>query len=579
MTKKPIRIILLSCLLAVTLMIGTATIAVAAEKPQYGGTIKMINFGTTLGFHTPDVADWDWKHGHDTGLVMQHLFSGDLQKGPRGTNEFSFQASGWIPPSVTRGELVESWEKELDPLALVFHLRKGIYWQEKKGVMKRREFVASDVVYSMNRFKNGRKAIATYVDWADWSVRDKHTVVATLKSWNANWPYRFGWGYYDGIQAPEQEQIDKKTGKKIVNPKHWKNTTGTGPYMITDNKKGHSTTYTKNKQYWDTTPIDGVDYKLPFTDKIIYILIKDRASRVAALRTGKVDFYMGVDVRDVKGLKKDKPQLQWSKYPSTGGFMVSLRMDTKPFDDIRVRRALNIAVNQQEIIDTFMEGEGNLVNYPFPFSFPTVHTPMKDLPPEAQELYTYNPEKAKKMLADAGYPNGFTFKAQIANNEQINLDIGSMVVAHLAKAGVTLILEPMDYTSYRSMMLKKKHGPGYFFSNDHGNPFATIRKNFVTGQAWNPYMFADKYLDKTFYDTIQDQNLSAPEAYGTMKKLAVYALNKAPAIWLPGGYGYVAWWPWLKNYHGELRVGAWRPSGIFARMWLDLKLKKKMGYK
>lgn len=576
MTKKSFWLMMLSGFMMIALIIGTSSPALA-EEVKYGGTLKMINFGTSLSFHTPDVADWDWKHGHDTGLVMEHLFMGDLQKGPRGTNEYAFHASGWIPPSVMRGELVESWEVEQDPLALVFHLRKGVYWQAKKGVMKRREFVASDVVYSQTRLKNSRKAIATYVDWATWKVRDKYTVVAELSKWNANWPYRFGWGYYDGIQAPEQEQI--KDGKKVVNPKLWKNMTGTGPYMLTDNKKGHSTTYTKNPDYWDSTIIDGKKYKLPFTDKIVFSLIKDRLTRVSTLRTGKVDLYMGVDVRDVAGLKKSKPALKWAKYPSTGGFMVSLRMDTDPFTDIRVRRALNIAVNQQEIIDTFMEGEGNLVNYPFPFSFPTVHTALKDLPKEAQELYTYNPEKAKKMLAEAGYPNGFTFKAQISNSDQTGLDIGSMVAAHLAKVGVKLELQPMDYTSYRSMMIKKKHGPGYFFSNDHGNPFATIRKNFVTNQTWNPYMFDDKYLNDTFYNTIEDATISSKDAYATMKKLAVYALNQAPAIWLPGGYGYNAWWPWVKNYYGELRVGAWRPSRIFSTIWIDQDLKKKMGYK
>ena len=58
--------------------------------------------------------------------------------------------------------------------------------------------------------------------------------------------------------------------------------------------------------------------------------------------------------------------------------------------------------------------------YPFPPSFKDVYTPLDKLPPSARELYTYNPEKAKKLLAEAGYPNGFTFKAQIANNSQIS---------------------------------------------------------------------------------------------------------------------------------------------------------------
>ena len=543
----------------------------AAEEPRYGGTLKMCNLGTNTNPLAWDNTAWAWKHGHDTGLVMEHLIMGDLQKGPRGTKEYAFHANAWIPPHIQRGELIESWEMEEEPLALVFHLRKGIYWQEKQGVMKRREFTAEDVVYSQHRLKNARKAIPTYVDWATWEVRDKYTAVAKLSKWNANWGYRFAWGYYDAIQAPEQE----KTGK----PNSWKNVCGTGPYMIANYKTGHSQIYTKNPDYWDSTIIDGRKYKLPFADRIQYMLVRDPQTRISALRTGKLDMLMSIDARDVASVKKSTPQLKWSRRLTTGGFMVALRMDTKPFDDIRVRRALNLAVNQQEIIETLLNGEGERVNYPFPITFESVYTPYEELPKTTQELYTYNPEKARKMLSEAGYPNGFTFKAQIANNSPIALDIGVMVVAYLHKVGVKLILEPMDYPSYMSMMLKKKHGPGYFFGSDHGNPFATIRKNFVTGQTWNPYMMSDKHVDDTFFETVEDLNLSQEEAFERMKKLAVYCMDQAPAIWLPGGYEYNAWWPWVKNYYGEIRVGAWRSGPIFARIWIDQELKKKMGYK
>ena len=115
--KKMFNKMLLPCLIAAILVFWFGAPA-AAEEPKYGGHLKMINFGTSLNFHTPDVADWDWKHGFDTGLVMEHLFMGDLQKGPRGTKEYSFTASAWIPPIVMRGELVERWEVEKDPLAL-----------------------------------------------------------------------------------------------------------------------------------------------------------------------------------------------------------------------------------------------------------------------------------------------------------------------------------------------------------------------------------------------------------------------------------------------------------------------------
>ena len=63
-----------------------------------------------------------------------------------------------------------------------------------------------------------------------------------------------------------------------------------------------------------------------------------------------------------------------------------------------------------------------------------------------------------------------------------------------------------------------------------------------------------------------------------LKELNLYVKGRAPAVWLPGGYAYTAWWPWVKNYHGEQRVGCQRPGPIWARIWIDEELKKEMRY-
>lgn len=571
--KKRFHVFILSLLAVLALVLGVfITGATAAEKSQYGGTLRFLDMSPHLNPLSFDNADWVWKHGADTGFYMEHLIMGDLQKGPRGTKEYGFHASAWIPPEIMRGELVERWEVKKNPLRIVFHLRKGVYWQEKPGVMKAREFTADDVAYSMNRLKNARKAIPLYLEWIDrWEVLDKHTAVMHMKEWCADWAYRMGWGYYDAVQAPEQEKAPGGAAK-------WQNACGTGPYMLTDYKEGHSQTYTKNPKYWDSEVIEGKKNKLPFADRIIMMIIKDEATQVAALRTGKVDLMMNVDWKYVENIKKTNPQLQWSKKLYTNGWMLALRMDTKPFDDIRVRRALNLAVNKQEIIDSLYGGDGELVNFPFPKTFTSVYTPLEKLPPTARELFTYNPEKAKKLLTEAGYPNGFAFKAQVVNLPQLQLDLAAMVAAYLAKVGVKLELETMDYPSWLSKMTKKVHGPGLIYSTDHGNPFATIRKCFLSGQTWNAFMMKDEHVDKTWKTTVENANLSDKEGFEEMRKLAVYAIDQAPAVWLPGFYFYTAWWPWVKNYHGEIRVGAWRSAPILARTWIDQEMKKKMGF-
>ncbi len=85
-------------------------------------------------------------------------------------------------------------------------------------------------------------------------------------------------------------------------------------------------------------------------------------------------------------------------------------------------------------------------------------------------------------------------------------------------------------------------------------------------------------MDKTWQDTVENPKLTDKQALEAMKKLSVYIMEQVPCIILPTAYAYVAWWPWVKNYYGEIRVGAHRASPIIARIWIDQELKKKMGY-
>src|SRR5205814_9358490 len=169
------------------------------------------------------------------------------------------------------------------------------------------------------------------------------------------------------------------------------------PFMLADFVQGNSNTYVKNPNYWDKDKINGIEMKLPLVDKVVFRTIKDEATFLTALRTGKLDILEAIRWSAVDELKKNAPQLQWSKWLSMSGTFLSMRVDTKPFDDIRVRRALNMAVNKQEIVSAYYGGNAELFAYPQHPDYLGYFEPLEAMPDSVKKLFAYNPDKAKKL--------------------------------------------------------------------------------------------------------------------------------------------------------------------------------------
>jgi peptide/nickel transport system substrate-binding protein len=553
---------------ALALAASSASAESPQDKPQYGGALEIGTVYVTLSALSFDPADWNWKLNHDTGLFYEQLFAADLSKSRQHGGKHPFYADAWLPSDAIRGELAESWKWEENPLRVVVTLRKGIMFPDKPGVMKKRELVADDVVFAYTRLSTSPKKIAGYFDHVEKvEATDKYTVVFTFKYYNAEWDYRFGWGYYSPI-APKEVADAGAT--------NWKNVNGTGPYMLSDFVQGSYNAYTKNPDYWDKETLGGTEYRLPFIDKITYRTIKDEATFLTALRTAKLDMLEAIRWSAADDLKKSTPQLKWSRWLSMSGTFLSMRVDTKPFDDIRVRRALNMAVNKQEIVKAYYGGNAELFAYPQHPDYIGYFEPLETMPDSVQELFAYNPDKAKKLLAEAGYPKGFSFKVQVCSCSPDHMDLLPLVAAYLEQVGVKLEIQPMEYAAFLSAMTTKTVAPGYFMANGHTNPTTTIRKSFVTREVWNPSQYSDPALDKKVAEMYQERDEGKRQVL--IKELTREILDKAPYVWLPTPYVYTAWWPWVKGYNGELRAGAVRPGPIYARMWVDQELKKKLGH-
>jgi peptide/nickel transport system substrate-binding protein len=111
----------------------------------------------TISVQTWDPADWNWKNAQDTGPFYEGLLSADLTRAKRLGGKYAFVADAWIPTDAVRGELAESWEWKENPMRLEVKLRKGVRFPEKPGVMKSRELVADDVVFSYKRMDASRR--------------------------------------------------------------------------------------------------------------------------------------------------------------------------------------------------------------------------------------------------------------------------------------------------------------------------------------------------------------------------------------------------------------------------------------
>ncbi|NDG40871.1 MAG: ABC transporter substrate-binding protein [Betaproteobacteria bacterium] len=566
MHDRLFRRLLLAAIAAWTWLAPTGT--ALAQVPQYGGTLSVCTIYCTLSPLSWDLADWNWKQADDTGQFYERLFSADLSKAKHRGGKYDFRDNNWIPSDAMRGELAESW-RWAEPLKLDVKLRKGVMFPEKKGVMASRELVADDVVGTYQLLVASPKAIKTYWEHIDKvEALDRYTVRYTFNHFNAEWSMRSGYGHYGHVQP--KEVVAAGAG-------NWKNHNGTGPFMLTDYVGGNSVSYARNPVYWDKESIDGHAHKLPFIDRLVVRTIKDTSAQLTALRTAKLDIMELVSWTAVDELRSSAPALKWSQWVEGSGSYLSLRMDTKPFDDIRVRRALNIAIDKAAIVKSYYGGHAELFAYPMHPDWTGYYEPLAAMPDGVRELFTYDPAKAKKLLAEAGLSNGFSFKVQVCSCNSDQIDLLQLISAYLEKIGVRIQIEQMEYAAFLSVMNTKTHAPGYMMSNAHGAPTITLSKLFRwDSNAWNTSMFKDPDFDRRLKEMYEER--SEPKRQQMLKDMTREAVAKAPFIWLPTRHAYTAWWPWVKNYGGELRGGGGRPAPVYARVWIDQAMKKRMGY-
>jgi peptide/nickel transport system substrate-binding protein len=291
-------------------------------------------------------------------------------------------------------------------------------------------------------------------------------------------------------------------------------------------------------------------------------IIADEATRVAAMRTGKIDMYQLAPQRLLSQFQSMDDDLQIVNVMRGGSTGLHMRMDQGPTADLQVRRALSMAIDRQALIDAFSEGVAMTFFHPLmPADGPDLYTELEDTPLELQEVYEYNPEKAKELLAAAGYPSGFKTTITIAS-EGLSVDYNSMVAEMWAAVGVEAELIPLEYATRLARGFDREYDN---ITTGHGAR-PQVFNDSTRDHPWNMSVLDDDYYEEQWQLARTETDTATRNAI--LKDLFVYLKMLVPWIDYPSGAEFSAWWPRVQNYNGEVSFGFHKYT-YFAYIWLD----------
>jgi peptide/nickel transport system substrate-binding protein len=507
-----------------------------------------------------------------TNLYMETLTSRSPTVDPK---NWTIKVSN---PEYNVGCLAESWEQP-DLSTIIFHIRKGVRWQDKPP-MNGREFTAYDVEFHYQREYGlgGGFTRTTYIGLGSAMLGlqsitaiDKYTVVFKIKSPSLQF-------LYEGLDPLYQFDpiVPPEVVKQYGNAQDWKNAVGTGPFILNDYVSGSSLSFSKNPNYW------GYDERypknqLPYVDSIKVLIMSDPATALAALRTGKIDLIEGLNWQQAASLKKTNPELLQVNRPVLRPAALAMRVDLKPFSDIRVRKALQMAINLKEMAGTYYGGNSDGTPVGLVGSVMSgFYTPYSEWEPDVKAGYAFDPAGAKKLLAEAGYPNGFKTNLVMSSNAEagrgFDTDLAQIIKAYLLDIGIDVEIRPMDNVSYTAFTkAMKADGLMPTLCSVALSPTVILQYRY-TKHSYNTFGISDPV-----YDGLADKANAATtigEFKSIVKQADYYSIKQQWVVNLQPMVEYAIYQPWFKgNYAGQIELRGWE----YSRFWVDDKLKKSMG--
>ena len=335
----------------------------------------------------------------------------------------------WNQELAFEPRLAESWTR-VDETTMRFSLRKGVKFHSG------REMTAKDVVWTIDRLKTSDDFKGIFAQIASASAIDDFTVeIKTdgpfpLLLHTATYIFPMDSVFYSGKDARGRDKGEiVKSGESFAST----NAGGTGPFIVTKREQGVVVEFTRFADYWDAKSPGNVD-------KITLTPIKEGPTRVAALLSGDVDFIAPVPPSDLDRIKSNADT---DLITMSGTRIITLQLNQSrvaAFKDARVRQAMAYAINNEAIVDKIMKGFGTTAAQMSPAGYLGYNPNLKP---------RYDLDKAKKLMADAGFADGLSVTMMCPNNRYVNdFKICEASVSMLAKIGIEVDLTTMPKAQY-----------------------------------------------------------------------------------------------------------------------------------
>jgi len=547
--------------------------------PEYGGTLTL-----QIG---QDITAWDPYQGEFFNMVwtawLEQLYSNDWTMDPKVQ---PYQGS-FVDASFVRGQLLSTWEFT-DPSTLVMHVRPGVTWQNLPPA-NGRAFNAHDIAFHFNRMLGLGDGFTTPSQM--WLGEEKWVTQVTSVTATNDTEVVMKWNVAS-IEYISEILLTPGAATSIENPEavkqwgdvtDWHHAIGTGPFIMNDYISGTSVTMDKNPNYWEYDERYPQN-RLPYINKLVYLIMPDPSTALAALRSGKIDVLDNVSTSDTQSIKKTNPEILQITIPGGNVFTVDPRYDLAPFKDIKVRMALQQAINLPELASTYYQGTVS----PNPSTMTSNYLtgwgwPYDQWPQSLKDEYAFNQANAKKLLADAGVTLPLHTSCVVSSDADVTLL--QAVKAYFADINVDMAITQMDPVSWNNYVI-----------TNHQNTALCMRANGSLGFNYAPYFQFGHYakgaasdymlMDEPVLNNLLPDAMNAATTDGwktILKNANMWVAQNHPVISLLQTNSFSVYQPWLKGFNAQYGAswGWGGPELLFfydARFWIDSKVKSSYGH-